>query len=299
MISSVTSKTIQQILSASINSSVGSIQFNAVDGGSINDTYQIIINKDQKLFCKINSAIQFPLLFEKEKNGLALLNSHNIINTPKIIACQTTDDTQILILEWVEQASKTEKFWKLFGEQLAKLHSITMSGGGREAAFGLDEDNYMGAFPQSNTLSNNWTDFFIHQRLEPQIKSATDNFLLGAKYLKHFNNLYKILLDIFPDEPSSLLHGDLWSGNFLCNITNEPVLIDPAIYFGHRSMDLGMTTIFGSFDKSFYESYHYHFPFPDNYRQQWDTCNLYPLLVHLNLFGKSYLSGIVRIIERF
>jgi len=95
------------------------------------------------------------------------------------------------------------------------------------------------------------------------------------------------------------LHGDLWSGNFLCKENSELVLIDPAVYFGHRSIDLAMTTLFGGFHKTFYESYHYHFSFPDNYREQWEICNLYPLLIHLNLFGKNYLADILHTIERF
>jgi fructosamine-3-kinase len=85
----------------------------------------------------------------------------------------------------------------------------------------------------------------------------------------------------------------------MCDQDSEPVLIDPAVYFGHRSMDLGMTTLFGGFDKSFYEAYSYHFPFPNNYSEQWDICNLYPLLIHLNLFGVGYLGQIERILQSY
>jgi protein-ribulosamine 3-kinase len=111
--------------------------------------------------------------------------------------------------------------------------------------------------------------------------------------------LYDKLPEIFPPEPSSLLHGDLWSGNFLCNEQSEPVLIDPAVYFGHRSVDLGMTTLFGGFDKSFYDAYAYWGTLPENYHEQWEVCNLYPLLIHLNLFGTGYLSSIAATLRRF
>jgi len=107
------------------------------------------------------------------------------------------------------------------------------------------------------------------------------------------------LSNIFATEPPALLHGDLWSGNYLCSATGQPVLIDPAVYYGHRNMDMAMTTLFGGFDALFYESYHYHFPLPANYRQQWEVCNLYPLLIHLNLFGKSYLANILNTIRQY
>ncbi len=157
----------------------------------------------------------------------------------------------------------------------------------------------MGALHQSNKPSKSWIDFFIHQRLEPQIKLALENSLLEKNSSKHFSNLYKKLPDIFQEEPSSLLHGDLWSGNFLCSNFSQPILIDPAVSFGNRNADLAMTTLFGGFDKIFYESYNYHFPFSGNYREQWEVCNVYPLLIHLNLFGKSYLAEILQTIKRF
>jgi fructosamine-3-kinase len=123
--------------------------------------------------------------------------------------------------------------------------------------------------------------------------------LLQARHLNAFENLYQQLKNIFDHEQPALLHGDLWSGNFMCDQDSEPVLIDPAVYFGHRSMDLGMTTLFGGFDKSFYETYSYHLPFPNNYSEQWDICNLYPLLIHLNLFGVGYLGQIERILQSY
>ena len=112
-------------------------------------------------------------------------------------------------------------------------------------------------------------------------------------------NLYRQLPNIFAPESPALQHGDLWSGNFLCDDQSMPVLIDPAIYFGHRSIDLGMTTLFGGFERAFYESYHNSYPLAHNHKEQWEVCNLYPLLIHLNLFGKSYLGDIFRTIQRY
>ena len=150
----------------------------------------------------------------------------------------------------------------------------------------------MGIVPQKNSAEKEWSLFFQKHRLMPLVKYCLDKNLLSSKHENQFHDLYDKLPSIFNIEEPSLLHGDLWSGNFMCNQYSEAVLIDPAVYFGHRSADLAMTTLFGGFDRSFYEAYHYHFPFPDNYQQQWDVCTLYPLLIHLLLFGKSYLHQI-------
>src|SRR6185295_9346619 len=136
-------------------------------------------------------------------------------------------------------------------------------------SFGFEEDNYMGALPQLNDHYKNWVEFFIHCRLEPQIRMASANGFLPPKHLDQFEGLYRRLGNMFDDDEPALVHGDLWSGNFMCDQNSEPVLIDPAVYFGHRSMDLAMTTLFGGFDRSFYESYKHHFPMPDNYSEQW------------------------------
>jgi protein-ribulosamine 3-kinase len=324
---------IQQIVPGTTGSgSAGPLQFFPVGDGSINSTYQIQakvagqpaagkrqatkgnwqaatdnrqaatgsrqpVSATRQWFCKINDAAPFPGLFAKERDGLAILGAQHIIRVPAVVACETiatTDGTkQVLILEWIEPSVRTEGFWRLFGEQLARLHQVSWD------SFGLDDDNYMGALPQCNHPSQGWVDFFIQQRLAPQIRLAAKKGLLGNDAIRQFERLYKALPGIFPDTAPSLLHGDLWSGNFLCDREGQPVLIDPAVYFGHPGMDLAMTTLFGGFERGFYESYAYYSPFPANYREQWDICNLYPLLIHLNLFGKSYLGAILDTIQPF
>ncbi|THU32958.1 fructosamine kinase family protein [Niastella caeni] len=266
--------------------------FTSVGGGSINHTYRIRAGSST-FFCKVNSLSAFPALFDTEQQGLTLLAQQQVIRIPRVIATGHAGDSQVLLLEWIEQGLKTDAFWKTFGEQLAALHRIQGS------AFGLATDNYMGALPQNNKLANNWIEFFIQQRLQPQVQLAVNRQLLEPAQAQLFEKLYQGLHNIFPAEPASLLHGDLWSGNFLCDDRGKPVLIDPAVYYGHRSMDMAMTTLFGGFDALFYESYQYHFPLPANYRQQWEVCNLYPLLIHLNLFGKSYLADILNTIRRY
>jgi len=269
------------------------VSFNEVGGGSINDCYRINIRNDRYCFCKVNSATKFPHLFSKEKKGLEFITSKRVIKTPVIIDCFTAMDKQVLIMEWIESAGKNESFWKLFGEQLAAMHHV------HHDQFGWIEDNYMGSVPQQNTWKHSWCEFFIEHRLQPLVTQCSNAHLLSSENRLSFEKLYSKLPVIFNEEKPSLVHGDLWSGNYMCDEKQLPVLIDPAVYFGHRSIDLGMTTLFGGFDKVFYESYNYHYSFPPNYREQWSVANLYPLLIHLILFGRSYLHQIEQILNEF
>jgi protein-ribulosamine 3-kinase len=292
MLTATVQSFIQQLLTEKTGSQTKLCTFTPVGGGSINHAYRIWTG-DSSFFCKINRLAAFPKLFEAERNGLQLLAKQQVIRTPEIIAHGYTGDTQVLILEWIEQGLKSDAFWLSFGQELAALHHTLHS------QFGLDEDNFMGSLPQRNQWSNSWTDFFIHQRIQPQVKMAFERHLLEPAQITQFEKLYKLFDNIFPPEKPALLHGDLWGGNFMCDTLGKPVLIDPAVYYGHRNMDLAMSTLFGSCEKPFYQSYQYHFPLPNNYREQWDVCNLYPLLIHLNLFGKSYLSDILYTIRRY
>ena len=280
----------QNFFSNKLKTSIKEIK--TVGGGCINETYKII-TANKAYFCKTNSASKLPHLFEREKNGLLIIEKQNIIQTPKIIDCFIESDEQFLILEWVEEGIRDQQFWRLFGQQLAALHQATCN------EYGLAENNYMGSVPQKNNLHQDWISFFIDERLQPMLSSCRQKDLLRQKHEEQLERLYQRLPEIFNEEKAALLHGDLWSGNFMCSKQGRPVLIDPAVYFGHRSIDLAMTTLFGGFNKSFYEAYHYHFPFPDNRLEQWKVCNLYPLLVHLFLFGNSYLPQIEQTLNQF
>lgn len=272
---------LQIFLSAKLKAPVKEIL--PVGGGCINQTYKIT-TASQEFFCKINSASKFPHLFLKEQNGINLLAKQRVIRLPKIIEYCVFEDRQILILQWIKEGERNQEFWKSFGEQLAALHQV------KSERFGLPEDNYMGSVPQSNKPHNSWIAFFVEERLKPLVKLCGES--LSYSHLKQFDAFYQKLPAIFDNQKPSLLHGDLWNGNFMCNDQNQPVLIDPAVYFGHSAVDLGMTALFGGFDKAFYDAYHYHSPLPANYKDQWKACNLYPLLIHLHLFGKSYLGQI-------
>lgn len=282
-----------EVLQGARGMAMTAIRFTPVGGGSINDTYQVIANTGERFFIKINKAADYPSLFLCEKQGLELLSTTQLIRTAKVIATGEAGEYQVLILEWIEQGLKTSGFWRQFGEKLAALHQVT------NEQFGLSVNNYMGALPQYNEPMEDWCSFFIHRRLEPQIKLAMDGHLLDKQQVRQFEGLYQQLPAVFDPGVPSLVHGDLWSGNFLCDEYQQPVLIDPAVYYGHPGIDLAMTALFGGFDTAFYESYCFHAPPAPNYREQWEICNLYPLLIHLNLFGKGYLHDILRTIERY
>jgi fructosamine-3-kinase len=274
---------VQNTLKEKLNAN--SLLFQSITGGSINQTYQLTAG-DHIFFCKVNSAKAFPELFIKERNGLEAIKNARTIKVAEVIDCFEVEDQQVLLMEWIKEGERSEKFWKNFGASLAALHTMS------NKQYGYDENNYMGSVQQSNNWNINWNFFFIEKRLKPLVKRCISQSLLNARHQTDFENLYIQLPHFFKDQQPSLLHGDLWNGNFMCNDKSEPVLIDPAVYYGHRFMDIAMTDLFGGFHSLFYEAYQYHYSFPPNYLAQWKICNLYPLLIHLLLFGKSYLPSI-------
>jgi fructosamine-3-kinase len=266
---------------------------NAVSGGSINKSYRVNTNGRLRFFCKTNEASGLPAMFEKEKNGIDAIAKTGSIAVPGEMVSSQTGDEQWLLMEWIDEGRTTKGFWKNFGASLAAMHRFESS------SFGFHESNYMGALPQSNTIHDRWECFFISERLVPQVTLACRKGYISSKEERIFERLYLRLDVIFSAEKPCLVHGDLWNGNFICDQQAHPVLIDPAVYYGNRNVDLAMTTLFGGFDDVFYEAYNYYYPFPANYKEQWKLLNLYPLLIHLNLFGKSYLSSILGTIAAY
>lgn len=290
MTSSVKSD-LQTILSEKFGRPVSVESISSVGGGCINETAKVQTNIGW-FFAKWNDAKRFPQLLEAERKGLELLKSASAIKVPEVISQKTIGTTQYLILEFVESTAMEKQFWSNFGKSLAKLHKHTSE------KFGLDHDNYIGSLPQSNRQYNKWSDFFILERLEPQIKMARDEQRIGSSFIQKFSKLFSQIEKIFPVEAPSLIHGDLWSGNYMVGNKGEPVMIDPAVYYGHREMDLGMTKLFGGFTPEFYTVYNEEFPLEKDWQKRTDTCNLYPLMVHVNLFGGSYSSQVEGILRR-
>ncbi len=164
--------------------------------------------------------------------------------------------------------------------------------------FGFTEDNYIGASPQDNTPAQHWVEFFRDHRLAPQLAMAKDRLetddLRAADLL--MDRLDEFLIE--PEQPS-LLHGDLWAGNYMTGPDGCAWLIDPAVYAGHREADLAMTELFSGFPAQFYDAYREAWPLQPGYASRRDLYNLYHILNHLNLFGRSYLPSVRHIMAEY
>ncbi|MEZ4791106.1 MAG: fructosamine kinase family protein [Flavobacteriales bacterium] len=263
-----------------------------VGGGSINDAYRLETNEG-RYFVKVNQADRYPSFFAAEADGLGRIGATSTMRVPRVIAVGEDHDDSYLLLEWIASGPKTPAFWSDFGRSLAALHRHTAP------AFGLERDNYIGTLVQRNTEHPGWTEFFVQCRLEPMVAKARDRKRLGGGDVLRFERLYAQLDALFPTEAPALLHGDLWNGNFMCGADAKPVLIDPAVYHGHREMDIAMSTLFGGFDPGFIAAYDDAWPLEQGWRERVDLCNLYPLLVHVNLFGGGYVQQVQAVLKRF
>ena len=261
--------------------------FSKISGGCINDCYRLDSNQKQ-YFIKINSNFN-P--FIEEKKGLKLLESTNTFTIPKVYKSGVEKKIAFLLMEFIDSKIPSDDFWISFGNKLAKMHSHS------NKYFGLDHNNYVGSLFQENTLYDDGIEFFINCRLLPQIRLLSISS--GNQLFKHFDKLFSKLNEILPNEKPALIHGDLWNGNFLVDNFGAPALVDPAVYFGSREIDVAMSKLFGGFSNQFYESYNEEFPLEKDWQSRVDIWNLYPLLVHANLFGDSYLNQVNFILKKF
>jgi fructosamine-3-kinase len=263
-----------------------------VSGGSINEAYQLKTNCGN-FFVKYNDASRYPEMFEKEALGLKLLGNAGVIQVPEVLMVDQDANHAFLLLEYVDSAGKKANFWEDFAGKLAALHHQ------KAKRFGLDHDNYMGSLSQRNTMHDEWAEFFIMERLEPQVKLGRESGSISRGDVSAFERLYKRLDEIFPKTKPSLLHGDLWSGNFMVGANGLACIIDPAVYYGHPEIDIAMTTLFGGFSNVFYEEYHVHNPLEKGWQNRLPIINLYPLMIHVNLFGGGYLHSVHETLRKF
>lgn len=262
--------------------------FEPLFGGDINTVVKLMCDNGNYVI-KLNSADKFPKMFETEAYGLELLRKSNSFKIPEVIASGTINHQAYLMLEFIPEGNPTNQFWQKFAENLAVLHQTTQSD------FGLSQDNYIGSLPQKNDFKSSITEFYISNRLEPQFRLAQD---FGFRF-KNLEMLYKNISNEIPNEKPALIHGDLWSGNFMVSASDEPVLIDPAVSFCSREMDLAMMQLFGGFPQEVFRIYHEKFPLSNGWKNRVDIWQLYYLLVHLNLFGAGYLEQVNFIIKKY
>jgi fructosamine-3-kinase len=259
-------------------------------GGCISTAARLITDHGE-FFIKWNT-LQTEM-FEAEAKGLALLHRSGTVHCPEVLHVGKYEDMAYILMEFIRPGRAIPTDFAALGRQLAALHRI------HQANFGLDHDNFIGRLEQRNTFTQDWLSFFIENRLQVQAGLAFYKGLVDQKWLDRFKSLYPHLQDFFPSEPSALLHGDLWSGNIHFGEQGHFYLIDPAVYFGHREMEIAFTRLFGGFDEAFYRGYQEAYPLAPGFEDRVEIYNLYPLLVHANLFGASYLHGIDRLLSRF
>lgn len=277
---------VERLLNAHVQSS------RPASGGCINECAVISTTRGD-FFLKWNRADAYPGMFEAELRGLHLLRETKTVKVPEPIVVGEARGFSWILMEAITAARRQRDYWQEFGRSLASLHRGTAD------RFGLDHDNYIGSLPQKNAWRATWLEFCVELRLEPQLRMAIDSGLLNGDDAKHFQRLYAQLDSIFPDEPPSLLHGDLWSGNFITGPDGEAWLIDPAVYYGHREMDIAMSRLFGGFDGGFYDAYNEAHPLANGWEERIEIAQLYPVLVHVNLFGGGYVGSVREIVRRF
>jgi fructosamine-3-kinase len=264
----------------------------SVSGGDINAAWRVETTSGQHYFIKWNPQ-PLPRLFEVEARGLQLLAQAQALRVPRVIV--VIDQPPALVLEWIDQGANKQAAAEALGRGLAQQHRSI------GAAYGLDHDNYIGATPQINTPLNSWLEFFRDRRLGEQARLAQARGHLPPDRARRLDRVRQHL-DRWIDPSSvvpSLLHGDLWGGNYLIDASGQPVLIDPAVYYGDREAEIAFTELFGGFGARFYAAYNETWPLDRGYADRRDLYNLYHLLNHLNLFGEGYGDSVDAILRRY
>lgn len=273
---------IEQALGAAIRST------KALAGGDICRAYQVDLDDRRRLFVKTRADAPGEM-FPTEARGLAWLAETGALRVPDVVAT----GANFLALEFLDSATRISGFDEALGRGLAAMHRY------QSEPPGLDFDNFIGPLPQSNSRCEEWFDFYAQQRLQPRVEEAVRSGQAPRDWLRKFGNLYQALPDLIPSEPCSRLHGDLWGGNLLVGPKGEPCLIDPAVYSGHREVDLAMMKLFGGFSPTVFGSYNEAYPVQPGYQERIDLYQLYPLLVHVNLFGGGYVASVERALSRY
>lgn len=251
----------------------------AIGGGSINEAWQVEFN-GAHAFLKV-ARETYPNMFAEEAAGLhALREVGTSFRIPEVYHV----DDAFLLLEYIPTKSTSAADDARAGRALAEMHQL------QQACWGYPRDNYIATLPQCNTNEKYWSTFFTQHRLRPLLKGSIAIENIDLEKLLDDVAIY-IRYKVSSEHPV-LLHGDLWSGNRITDTNGLPVLVDPAVYFGHREMDIAMTVLFGGFGQRFYEAYEEVWPLEEGWRERTLLCNLYPLLVHEHLFGLSYGSAV-------
>ena len=278
-------------LSRTLGTEVAAGSERRVGGGSINSCARFD-SASGPVFVKYGDASCLEM-FQAEAEGLAELAKARAIRVPEVLAVSEQDEQAFLALEWIDLRDAGSSSERRLGELLAAQHRVT-----REK-FGWHRDNTIGSTPQANRETSDWVKFLREQRFRPQLTLAEGNGA-SANLIQGGERLCERLEAFFSDyRPSpSLLHGDLWGGNRGSDASGQPVVFDPAVYFGDREADLAMTRLFGGFGGSFYSAYESAWPLDIGASTRVTLYNLYHVLNHFNLFGGSYSRQALGMIQR-
>lgn len=260
-------------------------------GGSIHQAWHLD-DGAHRYFVKTNEIAAAPM-FETEARGLQALSAVGAVRTPTFITQGQTDSESFLVLEYLDLAALDQTGGTRLGTALAQLHHLAGE------SFGWTGDNFIGSTPQHNAPHPSWPHFFGERRLRPQLQLALENGMdkaLVAKGHAVIERIGGLFIDYRP--VASLLHGDLWSGNAAQSGNGEPVIFDPACYYGDRETDIAMAELFGGFPTGFFAAYRAAWPLDSGYETRKPLYNLYHILNHFNLFGSTYMGQAQRMIER-
>ncbi len=260
-------------------------------GGCIHQAHRLE-TPERTYFIKWNHLNQWDN-FQVEKKGLELLREARTIRIPKVVMLGKTKHHAFLVLEFVDSGWPAKDYWTEFGANMARLHQHSND------QFGLSYDNYIGSLPQPNGWKDSWVEFFIERRIRPKLRQALDQGSLSGDASHKFEILFGKLEDFFPDEPPARLHGDLWGGNILVGEDGYAVIFDPAVYYGHREMELAFMTLFDRQPRDFYDAYQEVWPLEAGWEDRLDLYNLYPLLVHVILFGSGYVASLMGVLRKY
>ena len=269
----------------------------AVGGGEISSAYVLELSNGNRVFLKLNNESKADL-FRAEEEGLSAMRETKSVSVPRVIARGTDETGTFLLMEQIEAGRACKTSSERLGRELALMHMADSTQFVPGAKYGFISENYIGEIAQINTPKEKWAEFFAECRLLPQIELASHYF--SREDIKKFDKLLDKLDEYLPEpERPSLLHGDLWSGNYLIDTSGKPWLIDPAAYVGHAEADLAMTELFGGFDEHFYGAYKEVAGIDKGYAERRDLYNLYNLLNHLNHFGSSYLGAVMNTLKKY
>ncbi|SFV35527.1 fructosamine kinase family protein [Thermoflavifilum thermophilum] len=290
---------ISHLLAEKLQKSAGSqpptvrlLHIDRLTGGDIHETYRLHTNAGN-YFLKTNTHPDAYRMFACEYRALERIHQTRTIRVPEPIAYHQANGRAFLLMEFLEKGKPIPRFWDLFAEQLAQLHEVS------NPLYGFDEDNFIGLLPQPNPRMMHWPEFFAEARIGPLVRQAFDEQLIDISDLRLAESLMQKLPELLPDDRASLLHGDLWGGNFMVSNNGMPAVYDPASYFGHREMDIAMADLFGGFDRRFFETYATLARLEQGWRHRLRLHQLYYLLVHLLLFGRSYYHQVKDILETY